>query len=355
MNRRSLFLLLLLVWSVPGIVAGSLTLALFPSREPGASAGMTLAAQLLSWWVWALLTPFILFMLARFPIDRDDWPRSIPPHAVAAIACGVLFTFTTLVTARLASPATAAEPIARLLRAYLGSRIPIGMLLYAAVVGIATALTERGQRRAREIQSAQLAAELARSQVQALQMQLQPHFLFNTLHTIALLVQEDPPRATRTITRLGDLLRRTLSLSDTPELALGEEIALLRHYLEIEETRFGDRLTVTIDVPDALHGARVPSLLLQPIVENAVRHGVAARVEGGRVEIVARRQGAQLVLSVSDDGPGFADAVPTTSGIGLSSSRRRLAVLYGARASLQCDSDATGGARVTITMPINDA
>ena len=159
------------------------------------------------------------------------------------------------------------------------------------------------------------------------------------------------------VVRLGDLLRHTLALADEPEITLRRELEILRSYLEIETIRFGDRLLVSIDVPDSLLDLCVPSLLLQPLVENAVRHGVAPRAEPGRVTIRAHRRDCALVIEVEDDGPGFrarAGSVPRDFGVGLTTTNERLAVRYGARASVRYDGGESGGALVTVELPITD-
>jgi LytS/YehU family sensor histidine kinase len=190
-----------------------------------------------------------------------------------------------------------------------------------------------------------------------LQMQLQPHFLFNTLHGIAMLTDTDPAAAESMAVKLAELLRATLRLRDVPEVPLRTELELLRTYLEIEEVRFGDRLVVTFAVPDDLLDASVPSFLLQPIVENAVRHGVAPRVETGHITIGAVREAGALVLSVEDDGPGFDTDPFAVAGVGLSATRDRLALRYGSGGAIQCDSRGAlaPGARVTIRIPLDEA
>jgi len=197
-------------------------------------------------------------------------------------------------------------------------------------------------------------------------MQLQPHFLFNTLHSIAMLTDAEPAAAEHMAVKLAELLRATLRLQDVPEIALATEIALLRAYLEIEEARFGDRLVVTFAVPEDLLDAPVPSFILQPVVENAVRHGVAPRVETGRIWVGASREAGALVLTVEDDGAGFgADwraatdvatgtAADVATGVGLRATRDRLALRYGTAGSLRCEARRGGasGARVAIRIPL---
>jgi LytS/YehU family sensor histidine kinase len=231
----------------------------------------------------------------------------------------------------------------------------IGVTAYACIVAVITAIDERAARRRRELDSARLEADLAHAQMRALQMQLQPHFLFNTLHGIAMLTDTDPAAAESMAVKLAELLRATLRLRDVPEVPLRDELDLLRLYLEIEEARFGDRLAVTFVAPDDVLETPVPSFLLQPIVENAVRYGVAPRVETGHIAITAAREQDALVLSVEDDGPGFAADPFAAEGVGLAATRERLALRYGDASSIRCEAPSAGthGARVAIRIPLD--
>lgn len=301
------------------------------------------------------MTPGILWMERRYPVEQTARLRAVAAHAVGAVVASLLYITATLGAAQLFFPPSRGEPIMNLARGYLTSRLPIGILLYAAVIGAGTAIAERRRRQQRDVASAQLTAELALAQARALQAQLQPHFLFNTLHTIRLLVAENPEAAQQTLLRLGDLLRRTLALADTPSITLREELAVLQEYLAIETTRFGDRLRVVIDVHESLLSRHVPSLILQPIVENALRHGIANRVADGVVWIAAEESDGRLQLIVEDNGPGIDAHASRDGGHGLAASRRRLAVLHGSSAELRLGERHGGGARVSITVPVRHA
>lgn len=187
------------------------------------------------------------------------------------------------------------------------------------------------------LESAELSAMLQQAQLQALRSQLNPHFLFNTLHSIAELIHENPRHAEQMLLQLGELLRKSLK-AQSLEVPLSEEIDFIRSYLAIEQMRLGDRLEVVWRVDADVLGARVPSLILQPIVENAVQHGVAASSQAGRLEIVATRSSDQLRLEVRDNGPGVKEG-STSSGIGIGHTRARLVRLYGSRASLDLNND----------------
>jgi sensor histidine kinase YesM len=208
--------------------------------------------------------------------------------------------------------------------------------------------------RERERRAAELEGQLARAQLQALRMQLNPHFLFNTLNTITALIHDQPDLADRTVTRLSELLRLSLDRTDTHEIPLREELGFLQRYLEIEQARFGDRLRVDFVVPAEVEDAYVPALLLQPIVENAIRHGIERREEAGHISLRARQRGQTLELVVSDNGPGLPPGQDTfpREGIGLANTRSRLRHLYGECQSLQLSRAEPEGLEVRMTLPL---
>ncbi len=205
---------------------------------------------------------------------------------------------------------------------------------YWAAVGVLHAVEYHREAREREVQAAALDGALRAGELQMLRAQLQPHFLFNTLQAISTLIHRDPPAADRMLTDLSDLLRTSLTSASAQEVSLADELTFLRRYIDIMCVRFGDRLEVAVDVPDDLLGATVPSLALQPLVENAIRHGMANRVDVGHVVVRARREDGRLVLAVHDDGPG-PPAAPVPDGIGLANTRERLRRLYGVEGRLE--------------------
>jgi two-component system, LytTR family, sensor kinase len=355
MPRYRQWALILAAWSVPGLISALSTVVFIPAAGRSARLLPILGISLIGWWTWAALTPGIVWIQRRYPVERHTLWRTLPTHAISALVCALLYVGTSLGTALLLFPEARSESLTPIARSYLSSRLPIGILLYAAVIGVATAFAERAERERREIQSAQLVAELAGAQARALQAQLQPHFLFNTLHTIGLLVAEDPAAAQRTLLQLGDLLRRTLTLSDVQTIPLRDELAVLREYLAIETTRFGARLQVVIDIPDALLSRRVPSLILQPLVENALRHGIALRISAGLLRVAADEMQGVLRLCVEDDGPGITGAAPRDGALGLDATRRRLSALHGANATLTAGVRVGGGTCISITLPATDA
>ena len=356
MKRTRAALLSIAVWTIPGLLTGAVAVLFYPvPSQLHGHLGRFASGFLASWWIWAALMPVIRGVMRRAPLERP-WTRAIVVHTVFGVAAALAFTaWGSLMIWLGRPPSLAAETYATGFRRLLVGHAALGLAAYATVVAVNMALDERAARRGRELDAVRLQADLAQAQLRALQMQLQPHFLFNTLHAIAMLTDTEPRAAESMAVKLAELLRATLRLQDVPEVALGTELELLRTYLEIEEARFGERLVVSYAVPQEVLDLPVPSFLLQPIVENAVRHGVAPRVETGHVYVCAARDGRTLLLTVEDDGPGFSGDPLAAAGVGLSATRDRLSLRYGAAASLRCEArrDAGRGARVTIRIPLD--
>jgi two-component system, LytTR family, sensor kinase len=223
------------------------------------------------------------------------------------------------------------------------------LFTYFAIAGICHAVKFHDKFREREVRAAELEATLAQAQLRALKMQIQPHFLFNTLQTIAELVHQDPHAADQMILRLSDLLRMTLQSDGVNEISLKQEVDFLKVYLEIEQKRMGERLVVTMQIDPDTWVARVPTLLLQPLVENAVRHGIAPHAVGGEITISSARANGSLCLFVRDSGPGPNAAAARPGGVGLANTRARLQQLYGSAARLDLKND--HGTVVSIELP----
>ncbi len=298
---------------------------------------------------WAALTPIALHLAARFPLQRSRVLGALAVHGAASAICALL----NLAVFALAAPiigATQAEStwlgtFSRLLGTTFLLNLPVYWLIIAA------AQVERLVRIAREKDRRQLRleAQLADARLQALRTQLQPHFLFNALNTISVLMHEDVDAADRILLQLSALLRRALDSSDAHEVTLGEEIGFLENYLEIEQARFGGRLSYRVIADDRVLDARVPNLILQPLVENALRHGLATRAGPGRVEIKAERHGDFLRLCVRDDGRGLPSA--TTERVGLANTRARLRLLYADRQRFEIRNSEDGGVIAEIELP----
>ena len=281
-----------------------------------------LAWVLPEWWLWAGLAPLVFALGRRWPITRAG---SIPAHLVAAAVLAVAHALAfALVTWRLPWAAISYLSLDRLMSNLVIKKSLGNLVVYAGLLG-GHALYRR--LRERDLHAARLEGQLARAQLQALRMQLHPHFLFNALNALSELIHRDPRAADRMVSRLGDLLRSTLESDGQEEVPLARELDVLERYLDVERLRFPDRLSVHVDVaPDCLRAA-VPNFILQPLVENAVRHGIAARPGAGRIEVRAAREDGWLRLVVRDDGPGLrGDPSP---GVGLGSSIARVEQLAG--------------------------
>ena len=327
--------------------------------------GRTLTVWLICAYLWALLTPPIIRLARRFPVERGQYLHSTALHLLA----GTLFSSLQLALYVIASQwllGDASRPFSPLqsFQNILVAEFHTGLLLYWSVLGLCHAYDyyrryrERERRAAQlELEASQLETQLARAQLDALRMQLHPHFLFNTLNTISVLMREDVAAANLMLLRLSDLLRLVLKDAGAHEVSLRREMEFLRSYLEIEQTRFQHRLKVQMEIDADALDARVPNLILQPIVENAIRHGVAPRSTKSTIEIRARRRNGQVELQVRDDGPGMDEARKETAfnGIGLSNTRARLDKLYGAAHSFHLSSPDGGGTQVTITIPFRSA
>jgi two-component system, LytTR family, sensor kinase len=306
-------------------------------------------------YAWAIVTPGILWLGRRFPFERGVWARSAAVHLVACSALVFLLGLGyTWHSARiLPTPASDTAPLARVLQLFVAWLFTDG-LLYWTVLSVGYVVAHQRRLRERELKASQLETQLVRADLQALKMQLQPHFLFNALHTIGALVRTgDRDTAIRVLAGLGDLLRRVLDGGTRQEVPLEQELEFVRAYLAIEKVRFRDRLVVSIDAPDEVRDAEVPHLILQPLVENAIRHGIAPHLDAGRLEVRARRAGTRLDLTVRDDGPGLPDASAPASagGIGLANARARLERLYGADFDLTIGNAAGGGLEARVSLP----
>jgi two-component system, LytTR family, sensor kinase len=306
-------------------------------------------------WLWAVCTPLILWLARRFRIERNHWARHLAIHVgVMTLLIAIVKTVFDAVTM---PPTSAFHDFtwARWLRS-IEYTFDTGTLLYWIIILVEHSLVYYRRYQQGLVNASHLQTQLVQAQLRALKMQLHPHFLFNTLHTITALVHEDPDLAERTIARLSELLRLFLANSTVHEVPLREELRILDLYLEIERTRFEDRLSVHFDVPPELRDAMVPNLVLQPLVENAIRHGVGRRSAPGWISVSAEKYGETLVLRVADNGGGLQHGAggakhPVQTGMGLAITRGRLESLYGEHQSLVLRDVATGGAEARITMP----
>ncbi len=355
-------------WTMLAVLTAANRLA--DQREPAlnvVSRTIPIALAFQQMYTWALLTPFVFWLAGRFSFDRSTAVKRI----ALLLAIGVVVAFSvdrlnsSLIAAfhvrpRYANPAQPGGPGTGGFFSILhGPMIVNHFILYIGVLsaGIARDYFFRYRSRERETarlqsETAQLEAQLAEAKLAALNAQLNPHFLFNTLHAVSSLVERDPRGVRRMIARLSELLRYTLEGGHEPVVAVGQEIAFLERYLEIMQIRFDDRLEIDVQVGDDARDALVPSLILQPLVENAVKHGVEKVAGTGRIEITARRHDNRLVLSVGDNGPGRTKSENGDErGVGLRNIRQRLEQLYGGAQSLTFLERPGGGTIARIEMP----
>ena len=307
----------------------------------------------LSWIVWALATPIILQLGVRFPPRQWKPLRTWLIHVAACLSIGIVYSLWTAWLQLLLQPwGYAKAGFGKIAFSVFYGEFHLFLILYAAILAISYTLESSRRLAQRETEAAQLNEQLSRAQLDALRRQLEPHFFFNTLNAIAGLVREARnDDAVNMIAGLSDLLRRVLDTSDLQEVSLGEEMEFLETYLDIQKTRFGDRLEVSVNVPREFVSARLPSLILQPMVENAIEHGISTRSAGGAIRISAVRNNGLLTLSVYNDGPRIApNWEQLRAGVGISNVRARLQNLYGA----ECGFDIRNrehGVEVLLSVP----
>jgi two-component sensor histidine kinase len=296
------------------------------------------------WLIYGFLTPVVFYLARRFPLRQDRLKQRIAIHFLfAMLLCGAWSGGGTLLAWVIY---TNHDPLT--LKSFVGwflTSLPFGVAVYFCVLGIEHAVYYFVESREREHQ-------LAEARLGALRMQMQPHFLYNSLNAITVIVRDrDHATATRMLELLGDMLHRVMRTDRPQEVRLAEELEFLKQFLSIEQIRFSDRLHPEFEVDPELRDAVVPDFILQPLVENALRHGLAKKTGSTRLVIAARREGKHLVLTVTDDGPGPEPGAQGREGVGLTNTRERLATLYGGEASLRLETGPAGGAVATLRLP----
>jgi two-component system, LytTR family, sensor kinase len=345
------------IWLLVALVWGSQTaLGSVMQGDNPVPFARALTSALVQTVPWIPVTLGIIALTVRFPITRATWPRYTPIHLFAA---GVLaFCNNVLVVLGYWTLEGTFHGFGTLMSSsamWAGLRLHIALLVYGAILGITQAVLYYQATRARELNMAKLEGQLARARLQALNAQIRPHFLFNTMHTIGQLWRSGrSDDADAVLDHLGSLFHKVQSSTSQLEVPLSDELELVKEYLAIEEARFRDRLRTKVSAePEALE-LGVPPLILQPLVENAVRHGVSAVSTSGTVEVTAVLKGDTLQLTVRDDGPGMnAVSKQPGSGTGLRNTRERLQQLYGAGGQLSIEPAPRGGTVVTVEIPLS--
>ncbi len=302
--------------------------------------------------MWALMAPLILRMREKVPLNRGHWAGGVAFHLVASFVVMATYYVGRMLAYFLLNGESLAEFWDSVLKGFFGHNL-IDMAFYWGVIAFGYGLEIYRRYKNEELKAAQLEARLIETELKALREQLRPHFLFNTMNTIAVLVREKKnDDAVNLIARLSSLLRMSLDNTRVQEVTVRQEMDFLERYLDIQKVRFSDRLQVDVTIsPDAME-ASIPNLLLQPLVENAIIHGIAPKAGPGRLEVRGRVASGQLHLEVRDDGPGLGDgAKRAKEGIGLTNTRERLAKIYGAHGQLSLRSEPGHGVAVQIILP----
>ncbi|MGH7616376.1 MAG: sensor histidine kinase [Gemmatimonadaceae bacterium] len=324
----------------------------FYSRLVGYPVSLTqlVPAELIFTYAWALLTPFVMYSAKRFPVwgrgNLRNWCIQISAMVAVVVLHVAIFSGATVIL----DPTVSLSALPKMFGQSLLSWTVLDSLVFSAIVIVHHAVVYYRVSKDRALRASQLEARLAQAQLQMLRMQLQPHFLFNTLHSISALMHKDVRRADSMVAALSDLLRMSLQNIGAQEVPLQSELDFLQRYVEIMGLRFGDRLRVTIDVDPETRDARVPNLFLQPLVENSFRHGFGD-LGNGSISITVRRDGGMLRCDVVDDGRGL--RAGHREGVGLSGTRQRLAQLYGVRQTFILRGAPGEGVRVSMAIPFS--
>jgi transcription initiation factor TFIIIB Brf1 subunit/transcription initiation factor TFIIB len=354
--RRRLFELALLLagWTLFGLFMAWQVYAMAGRMGRPIDGQQALTGELIYAYAWALLTPLVLYLGRKFYLERGRFLSRLFIHVPASIVVALLHRALFALARGLYHALRTQEPFAAGdWSVHLISYLDYGILLYWMIIILQHAFVYYRHFQEKALQASQLETQLAQAQLQALRMQLQPHFLFNTLNAISVLIPKDQEAARRMLRHLSEFLRLTLQNNGAQLIPLETELDLLDRYLQIERARFGDRLAIQRSVTgEALH-AQVPNLILQPLVENAVRHGLAAQRGPALIAISATRENGTLRLQVRDNGRGLAtgNGSQDGSGIGLSNTRARLQQLYGERYRFELSSAEEGGVVVTMEIP----
>lgn len=346
--------IIVLAWAVPALLGTVETVMFWRMAGRDYPLWRAAAMQVPPWIVYALLTPVIFTLGTRIPLERSLLVRRFTLHLVFALLVGAAYVIVASAFNMAYSPYPSTRSFSQTAVMWYLSALPLTTITYFCILGTGAAIVHFGNARRGEVNAARLSAQLAEARLAALRMQLHPHFLFNTLNAITVLARDgENTTVVRMLTLLSDLLRDVLRADRGGEIPLHEELAFARRYLEIELVRFADRLTVREEIDESVRNASVPTFLLQPLLENALRHGVGPKANGGTVTVGARATADDLVLWVEDDGVGLSAPVIAAEsyGVGLSNTAARLRELFDDRGTLVVAGE-NGATRATVTMPL---
>jgi hypothetical protein len=350
---------IVLIWSAVGLIDACQTVLFVHTLGQPHAWLPVFGVELASWLPWLLATPLISGLARRHPLIPGTTLATVAIHLAAFAAISVVAQAWYVALQMAFNPWDYPHPPTfldawRLSLPYQG---PTFLIVYGAILTVTLVLDARDDMARKTTEAARLNEELSRAQLAALRRQVEPHFMFNTLNSIAGLVRDDRnDAAVGMIVGLSEFLRRTLADSDRSEVTLAEEVDYLQRYLDIQKVRFGDRLQVSMDIPAELLRAQVPNLLLQPLVENAIKHGIAKRVAGGAVRVAGARSNGNLHITVYNDGPGLAkDWQTINTGVGIGNLRTRLQILHGDKSTFELRNAGTGGVEAAVTLPFAEA
>lgn len=342
----------LVCWLAAGLVVHTSDYVIFRAAGArGISWVGGVVPYLMLFAMWALVSPLMVAAGRRLPVEAPHRVRNGALHLLLAPAFAMMTPALYVVIAWSAGMADAGTTLRQALMAQVPISLLLGVQIYGTVVAIVHLLRSQRALRERALAQSRLETQLAEAQLSTLRAQLRPHFLFNTLNSISALMAHDVPAARRMVARLSDLLRQSLEGDEAQETSLGRELAFLESYVDVQRTRFRDRLSVEYAVEPGALAARVPRLILQPLVENAIVHGIGPRPGPGRVRVAAAVDGGRLRLAVEDDGVGLDENPPAREGVGIGNTRARLRALYGDAHALELEDADGAGARVRITLP----
>ena len=356
--RSNAWLWIAAIWCVGGLFEASQAVLIMRFAENKQHAWLPLfGTELATWLPWALATPFIIDLARRYPIVRGTTVRALLVHLAAFAILSMIAEAWSATLQVLFNPWGNRKPPTfwDTWSITLLYQVLIFLIAYVLILTI-TYLMDSRQNIARQMtEAARLNEELSKAQLSALRRQMDPHFMFNTLNSIAGLVRDHRnDAAVSMIVGLSEFLRRASEDSHRPQVTLAEEVEYLQRYVDIQKVRFEERLQISVDIPAELLRAQVPNLLLQPLVENAIKHGVATRVAGGAVRVAGERRDGTLYLSVYNDGPGFPEDW-RTNGVGLGNLRTRLQILHGDAADIRMERSGADGVEVVVTLPLKEA
>jgi two-component system LytT family sensor kinase len=356
--RSTRWLWIAAIWCAGGLFDASQTV-LFMHAIGKQHAWLIFGTELLSWLPWMLTTPFVISLAERHAIFRGTTIRTAAVHLAAFGIISLVAEAWFSVLQMLFNPWDYPQrpTFMDAWRTSFLFQILTFLIVYALILTFTYAMEARERMARQMMETSRLSAELSKAQLAALRQQIEPHFMFNTLHSITGLVRDNKSdAAVSMIVGLSEFLRRALEDSHRSQVTLEEEVEYLQRYLDIQKVRFGDRLQVKVGIPAELLRAQVPNLLLQPLVENAIKHGIARRAAGGTVRVAAAYRDGKLHLSIYNDGPDYpSEGQATRTGVGISNLRTRLQILHGNESDLKLNHTDTGAVEVVVSLPLKEA